>query len=60
MARRKHPQVRVLLLSKPEFEQFSEGVGEVLVAPVMSADVVAKVKAMLAHARMAKCRKVRS
>ena len=50
MARRKRPGVRVLLLSKPEFEQFSEGVGEVLVAPVMSADVVAKVKAMLAHA----------
>jgi len=32
---------------KPETVQFTEGVGEVLVAPVMSGDVLAKVKAML-------------
>ena len=47
MARQKRPGLKVLLLSRPETEEFTKGVGEVLVAPVTSEDVVARVKAML-------------
>ena len=48
ITRMKQRGVKVLFMSRPENVEFTEGVGEVLVFPLMPADVVAKAREMLA------------
>jgi CheY-like chemotaxis protein len=48
MALTKRPDIRVLFVGVPERRIWTEGVGELLLAPVTAADVVEKVGKMLA------------
>lgn len=45
--RLKHRSVKILFLARPEMTEYTKGVGEALVTPVLTADVVAKVREML-------------
>ena len=47
MARIRRPGVKILLLATVDTLEFTEGIGEVLVAPVTPGDVVTKVREML-------------
>jgi DNA-binding NtrC family response regulator len=47
MARRKHPDLKVLFLARQEMVKHTVGVGDVLQTPVLATDVVAKVREML-------------
>jgi hypothetical protein len=47
IARVKRPGVKMLFISKPEDQQFTEGVGEILLAPVTVDEIVAKIREML-------------
>lgn len=47
MARLKRPNVKILLLATVDTFNFTEGIGEVLVAPVTADAVAAKVRRML-------------
>ena len=46
-ARLKRRNIKVLFLARPDMVEHAEGVGDVLVMPVLAEDVVAKVREML-------------